>query len=442
MWQRAAGRTSRQRTLLAMRAGAREAALMRPLARSTTLLALCLGLFGLLLLGGPARPAQAAAGVQLCIALDGSGSINPADFALAKTGLANALRNGAVTPQNGAVELSVVQFGKGTFSYGAVLEVGPTVITSAAVADTLADQIEAITQGQGSTPTHDGINLCTQTITGSSQFATATRQLINIPTDGAPDDPDEAVAERNAALAAGIDEIDAEAIGAGLDPTSSGFTFLRDQLVYPQPGYQAPPFVRGGFVISVADYADFEAAIAQKIQYVTAITPTPSATMTPTRTPTPSPTAAPSGTPTATPTPDPNNLGARAWYFAEGYTGTGFDEYLTIQNPNPTAASVRVTYYLKTGAPVTRSLTAPAYARITINVHDPASASNPGGLGRGYEVGAKVESLNGINLVVERPMYFIYNGTRTGGHIVMGATPPTLPGTSPRATPATASTST
>ena len=37
---------------------------------------------------------------------------------------------------------------------------------------------------------------------------------------------------------------------------------------------------------------------------------------------------------------------ATTWYFAEGYTGAGFDEYLTILNPNPTAAPVTLTYYL------------------------------------------------------------------------------------------------
>jgi hypothetical protein len=34
---------------------------------------------------------------------------------------------------------------------------------------------------------------------------------------------------------------------------------------------------------------------------------------------------------------------ARTWYFAEGYTGPGFDEHLTIQNPNGGPATVDIT---------------------------------------------------------------------------------------------------
>jgi SAM-dependent methyltransferase len=91
------------------------------------------------------------------------------------------------------------------------------------------------------------------------------------------------------------------------------------------------------------------------------------------------------------------------WYFAEGYTARGFDEYLAIMNPNETAANVRITYYLGQGAPVVKTLTAPANARTTVAVHEMAQ-----GVGRGQAVSAKVESLNGVGLVVERSMYFTY----------------------------------
>jgi hypothetical protein len=112
--------------------------------------------------------------------------------------------------------------------------------------------------------------------------------------------------------------------------------------------------------------------------------------------------------------PDPR----QAWYFAEGYTGPGFDEYLTITNPSARDAEVSITYYLKSGAPVVKRLTARANARMTVVVHEAAQ-----GVGRGQEVAAKVESTNGVGIVVERPMYFVYGDNVDGGHNVMGFAP-------------------
>jgi hypothetical protein len=67
---------------------------------------------------------------------------------------------------------------------------------------------------------------------------------------------------------------------------------------------------------------------------------------------------------------------ATTWYFAEGYTGEGFDEYLTILNPNSAPAPVTITYYLGGGRPpVEKRLVVPATARSTVAVHDRCSAS-------------------------------------------------------------------
>lgn len=58
------------------------------------------------------------------------------------------------------------------------------------------------------------------------------------------------------------------------------------------------------------------------------------------------------------------------WYFAEGYTGVSFQEYLAICNPNDTPANVTIEPYGVTGsmpaAPITR--TVPAHSRVTVNV--------------------------------------------------------------------------
>jgi hypothetical protein len=109
---------------------------------------------------------------------------------------------------------------------------------------------------------------------------------------------------------------------------------------------------------------------------------------------------------------------ATTWLFGEGYTGAGFDAYLVVLNPNATSASVRITYYLNGGAgPLVRTLSVPASSRATVSVHD------GGQVGRGQEVSAKVESTNGVSIVVERPMYFVYMGTIDGAHTVMGYAP-------------------
>lgn len=103
-------------------------------------------------------------------------------------------------------------------------------------------------------------------------------------------------------------------------------------------------------------------------------------------------------------------LGATApslvWYFAEGYTGSGFDQYFAILNPSTVNAEVQITYYLDHCSPIVQHLTAPANARTTVAVHDQTH-----GVGREQAVAAKVESVNNVAIVVERSMYFTYRLT-------------------------------
>ena len=49
--------------------------------------------------------------VRVCIAIDGSGSIYSSDFSLMKTGLAEAVQDPTVVPQNGTVEFAFIEFG-------------------------------------------------------------------------------------------------------------------------------------------------------------------------------------------------------------------------------------------------------------------------------------------------------------------------------------------
>jgi hypothetical protein len=59
------------------------------------------------------------------------------------------------------------------------------------------------------------------------------------------------------------------------------------------------------------------------------------------------------------------------WYFAEGYTGASFQEYLTVQNPGTVPASVTVTFLpqsVPATTPRTASFVVPANGRATENI--------------------------------------------------------------------------
>lgn len=107
-----------------------------------------------------------------------------------------------------------------------------------------------------------------------------------------------------------------------------------------------------------------------------------------------------------------------SWYFAEGYTGPGFTEYLTIQNPGATEADVVIEYMLNDEEnPPAQTLTVPATTRSTVNVNEV--------IGPDHEVSAKVTTTNETLVIVERPLYFDYgDGDAEGGHVVVGVNEP------------------
>ncbi len=103
----------------------------------------------------------------------------------------------------------------------------------------------------------------------------------------------------------------------------------------------------------------------------------------------------------------------RDWFFAEGYTGDGFDEWLCIQNPGAVNAEVEIYYYPESGDSIFKEYLVPAGTRFTVNVNADA--------GPGLSISAGVVSDQPV--IVERPMYFNYGGSWTGGHDVLGLVP-------------------
>ncbi len=110
---------------------------------------------------------------------------------------------------------------------------------------------------------------------------------------------------------------------------------------------------------------------------------------------------------------------SKTWYFAEGYVGGSFQEYLTLANPDTRlAAQVQVQYLYATGTGPTFVHSVPPQSRSTIDVnvelHNPTMAG-------GRAVSMIVTSLNGVGIVAERPMYFSFNGINSGTD-ALGAT--------------------
>ncbi len=58
------------------------------------------------------------------------------------------------------------------------------------------------------------------------------------------------------------------------------------------------------------------------------------------------------------------------WYLAEGATGTFFDTFVLIANPNDATTTITLTYLPEGGAPITRTHVLPGRQRLTINVAD------------------------------------------------------------------------
>ena len=111
---------------------------------------------------------------------------------------------------------------------------------------------------------------------------------------------------------------------------------------------------------------------------------------------------------------------ARTFYFAEGTCRPGFDTYFCVQNPNDDPASVTLTYMRGYGSPASQKRTIPPNSRATFHPADLIGCANDSA----HDFSARVECTNGLGVIAERPMYFVYNGAWNGGHDVIGATSP------------------
>jgi serine protease len=103
---------------------------------------------------------------------------------------------------------------------------------------------------------------------------------------------------------------------------------------------------------------------------------------------------------------------ALQWYLAEGSTNWGFDEWVLLENPSASEASVTLTYMTPEGPVVQPPVQVPALTRRTVHVNEAIP---------GKDVSVSVSSDRGI--VAERSMYW-NNGTGKAGHNAIGVTQP------------------
>jgi hypothetical protein len=206
-----------------------------------------------------AQPASAVP-TQLGFMVDASGSIGSTNFNnILRTGIANAFSN--VLPTDSSVEVTLVRF-----STSAQTIISPTVIDSAATRSAVASAVASMAYTGGSTCYSCAFNTLTGAVSGSNIYDPDNEIIYNMATDGDPfpESDATAIAARNAAITAGVDEIDAEFIGS---VGSSGYNFLLNEIVYPQPGNVAPPDYSPGFVTAVS-FENFENAFTNKLQQV------------------------------------------------------------------------------------------------------------------------------------------------------------------------------
>ncbi|MHB8895965.1 MAG: hypothetical protein ACYC99_12435 [Candidatus Geothermincolia bacterium] len=106
------------------------------------------------------------------------------------------------------------------------------------------------------------------------------------------------------------------------------------------------------------------------------------------------------------------------FYFAEGTTRPGFDPYFCVQNPGTVAATVTLRYMKGDGTNTSEQVAVSPNSRSTV------VPRNKLGTGDDPAHDFSTEVTSDQPVIVERPMYFNYQGVWTGGSDVMGATFP------------------
>lgn len=110
---------------------------------------------------------------------------------------------------------------------------------------------------------------------------------------------------------------------------------------------------------------------------------------------------------------------SQEWYFAEGYTGGEFDQWLLLSNPSSVMATADASFHRRDGTIISREITVQPRSRATLHVDEIPGLEN-------VETSMSVTA-TAPGVIAERAMYFRYAGsmgTVDGGHAAVGVTSP------------------
>jgi hypothetical protein len=136
----------------------------------------------------------------------------------------------------------------------------------------------------GGTATNLGIDAITAAMTGSGNFNRNLRSIINLATDGVPNNQATAVAAAQAAQAAGIDAMTSEVIGGSLAAANAVADMVFSPICGPSPtcGVVLPdgsiptnPMTSTPWALQVNNFNDFPVAINAKVQAIVNTVPEP-----------------------------------------------------------------------------------------------------------------------------------------------------------------------
>ncbi len=104
------------------------------------------------------------------------------------------------------------------------------------------------------------------------------------------------------------------------------------------------------------------------------------------------------------------------WYFAEGSTDWGYDCYISIENPNTTSVTVKLTYQTKSGEVPGPQFAMAAQSQATVNPRETVGAT---------DFSTKVECLEGNTIAADRTMTWTGPGAASPeAHNSIGVTSP------------------
>ena len=222
--------------------------------RRFTAVAFAFSLFG-------AATVTTAATIDLGFALDESGSVSGSDFTLAINGLADALGQVPTSGDN-TYRISVVAFD------GLARTIVPvTEVTDTSLPD-IQDSIRDVNQNGGATAIGSAIQLLTDNFVA---FGLGDTSLFNVTTDGSNNSGLNPATAASNASNAGIDGLSFEAVGFADTAALLNIAFpgtpelISDANDLPDP-------TTGSFVFTVDSFADYDAAIAAKVQQIVNVT--------------------------------------------------------------------------------------------------------------------------------------------------------------------------